>query len=907
MLIWPAGGIGLAAFLLTPKRLWLALTAAFYISGITADMLLAHRSFMTSAGYMTGNMIESISCAWIILHWAGDFKNFTQVKEILALIVGTVFVNAFSSCIGAGTAILTREISFIESWQSWFIADGLGILVVGPFILTWLTIKHDITFLRSMKIWEAVAFTTIWIIVTWLIFHPNVVNNQFIIHPYVLVAFLAWPALRLNQRCLTLALMLLFVIAIFSPSIVTGPSPWGGDDIDLSHRLLDLQLFMGFMAVVGYLLAVGHADRELAEDALRESEERYRSLIENMENGFADHLIILDDHGKPVDFLYLEINDSYEHLTGFTREQVIGKRESEISPKFREERFDWLGVYGQVALGGESVRFEAFSEELGKWFSVSSYRSGPGHFVTNFFDITERKRAEEELRSSEEKYRVLFKNEIYAICIFDLETLKLLDVNEAYTSLYGYNREELITGMTVHDITAEQNVSDAATAQAKREGTIYIPLRYHRKKDGTVFPVEIVGGPYEWKERKVMFALAHDITERKIVESEKEKLEAQNRQLHKEASLTRMAGAIAHNFNNMLAVVMGNLELTIDNQYLDKGSIENLTEAMKAARRASEVSGQMLEYLGQSIGKRELMNLTEVCRTQLPKLMAALPKNVVLKADLSSSEMMIFANMNQMQQVITNLVSNAGESMGDDEGTIHMSVETVDSAEISEAYRFPVDFQPVSNTYICLEVEDLGCGIPAKDIENIFDPFFSTKFTGRGLSLPVVLGIIRAHNGVITVESEPGKGSVFRVFLSQYGEMAPKHHAKPIPISEYIGKGTVMLIDDEEAVRKMTSMILTRMGFTVLLAKDGLDAVEIFSERKNEINCVICDLTMPRMNGWETIAALRKLAPDIPVILSSGYDESGVMASEHSEKPQAFLGKPYQLIELRNAIQLAIR
>ena len=260
-----------------------------------------------------------------------------------------------------------------------------------------------------------------------------------------------------------------------------------------------------------------------------------------------------------------------------------------------------------------------------------------------------------------------------------------------------------------------------------------------------------------------------------------------------------------------------------------------------------------------------------------------------------------------MKQVITNLFNNAWESIGDKEGTIHLTVKTVLPSEIPKAYRLPVDWQPIKSAHICLEVADKGCGIMEKDIYNIFDPYFSTKFTGRGLGLSVVLGIVRTHEGGIRVESAPGRGSVFSVFLPKYEEEVPKQPKKQILYSEFVESSTVLLVDDEEVVRKTSEKILIRLGFKVFLAKEGGEAVELFSQHKDEINCVICDLTMPRMNGWETIAALRKISPDIPVILSSGYDESGVMASEHSEKPQAFLGKPYQIQELRNAIQLVIR
>jgi two-component system cell cycle sensor histidine kinase/response regulator CckA len=206
-----------------------------------------------------------------------------------------------------------------------------------------------------------------------------------------------------------------------------------------------------------------------------------------------------------------------------------------------------------------------------------------------------------------------------------------------------------------------------------------------------------------------------------------------------------------------------------------------------------------------------------------------------------------------------------------------------------------------------MEVVDEGSGIAANDIEELFDPFFSSKFTGRGLGLSVVLGIVRAHEGAVTVDTAPGRGSTFRVFLPVSAEKVIRQPDQAAQSPEIDGGGTVLLVEDEPMVRKLGQSALTSLGFEVLLAKDGVEAVEVFRQHRDEVRCVLCDLTMPRMNGWETLAALRKLAPGLPVILASGYDKADVMVGNHPELPQAFLSKPYQLQELRDAIGCALQ
>jgi len=412
-------------------------------------------------------------------------------------------------------------------------------------------------------------------------------------------------------------------------------------------------------------------------------------------------------------------------------------------------------------------------------------------------------------------------------------------------------------------------------------------------------------GKVDQKRRRV-YGFFQDITDRKQVEEEKSEIESQNRQLQKAESLGRMAGAIAHTFNNQLGAIIGNLEMAIDD--LPEGAllVNRLTTAMKAANKAAEVSSQMMTYLGQSFDKPEPLDLSETCRRGLILLQAAIPRNVVLETELPSPGPVIIANSNHIQQILNNLITNACEAVGTGRKSMHLTVKTISPVDIPAANRFPLDWQPQDLAYACLEVTDRGCGIPKPDIEKIFDPFFTSKFTGRGLGLPVILGILKAHGGAIAVESIPGLGSTFWVFLPLSAEEVTKKPDKSTPVKDLTGGGTILLVEDEEMVRNMAAAMLTRLGFEVLAAKDGVEAVELFRRNQGKIRCVLSDLTMPRLDGWETLTALRQLVPDVPVILASGYDKAQVMAGDHSEWPQVFLYKPYRLKELADAISKAL-
>ncbi len=544
-----------------------------------------------------------------------------------------------------------------------------------------------------------------------------------------------------------------------------------------------------------------------------------------------------------------------------------------------------------------------------RWFqnTVAGIRDKTGRLVGLHGisrDITKQKRAEQEsARKSMERRLLLDTIPIQIWYLTDPETYGA--VNKAHADFLGVDPKDLAYG-PIEDFRPPEiaQMCKAGNREVFQTGMPIHTKEWMKDSRGEPRLIAVAKTPRLNEHGKVQYVVCAgtDITE----ETRRHEMALRLNQIEKTDSLGRMAGAIAHHFNNQLSVVMGNLELAMDQ--MPPGAVyqDNLVEAQQAARRGADLSSRMLTYLGQTPVKKKPLELCETCRSILPMLQVALPLHVQLETDFTSSGPVIRANTNQVQQVLTSLLTNAWEAMGDTPGTIFLTIKTMPSMEIPSTRRFPMDWEPAFSAYACLEIRDTGRGMTLDTIDRVFDPFYTDKFTGRGLGLPVVLGLVKASDGAVSVESAPDEGSIFRVFwpLSMKEPVGPSKTLKNI--REIEGGGTILLIDDEDMLRKMGHHMLEHLGFAVLTAPGGEEALDIFREHLNDIRCVITDLGMPGLNGWETLASLRKIDSDLPVILASGYDEASVMAEDHAERPQAFLSKPYSLKDLKTALGQAL-
>jgi signal transduction histidine kinase/ActR/RegA family two-component response regulator len=404
--------------------------------------------------------------------------------------------------------------------------------------------------------------------------------------------------------------------------------------------------------------------------------------------------------------------------------------------------------------------------------------------------------------------------------------------------------------------------------------------------------------------RRANAQLQAEIAQRAQAEEERLKLEQQLFEAQKLESLGVLAGGVAHDFNNLLVVILGNAGLALMDLSPDSPARASVEQIEIAARRAADLTRQLLAYAGRGRFVMQRLDLGALVADMIDLLKASIGKHVALQYQAPPTLPAIEADATQIRQVVMNLVINASEAIGAEPGTITITIGTrwIDQAFLHEAAAL---LEVPDGWYVCLAVSDTGCGMDDSTRARIFEPFYSTKFTGRGLGLSAVLGIVRSHKGTLTVQSMPGQGSTFMVLLPA---IAAPAEAMPVPAtrSGWQGHGTVLVVDDEPEVRTFAQRVLERSGLKVLTAADGVAAIEMLTAHAAEISCILLDLTMAHMGGEQAFAQIRRLRPELPVVVMSGYTAEDVASRFTGAYPTGFVQKPFTPQELRAALQQAL-
>jgi PAS domain S-box-containing protein len=628
-----------------------------------------------------------------------------------------------------------------------------------------------------------------------------------------------------------------------------------------------------------------------AEDALRQSETRLRLAIEQ-----APAILWTSDE----ELRFTSSLGAGLAGLGLSPGEVVGRPLADFLGSSSPALF-----HHSLALRGESVSFDHEMGGRSYIVHVEPLRDGQGGIrgtVGIALDVTNQRRADQALRHSEARLRQVINLVPHFIFAKDGDGRYLL-ANRAVAEAYGTTVDRLI-GRTDADFARSAEEVEAFRRddlEVMRTGDArLIDERMTDSRGGQRY-LQTTKIPFTFSgtRRPAVLGVSIDVTERRAAE---EAL----RRAAKEESLSVLAGGVAHDFNNLLAAILGHASLALKQLPPGGAARRHVEKAAAAVERASDLTRQMLAYSGRGHFVVRPTDFNALVRENLPLLEVALPKNVRLEAVLDPDLPPVEADVGQIQQVLMNLVINAAEAIGARGGRVAVVTST---REVSphDVGLWRASGHPLApGRYVSLEVQDDGPGMDPGTVDRIFEPFFTTKFTGRGLGLAAVLGVVRGHRGALSVDSGAGRGTVFRLlFAPGRRDAGAGAGATAIPVrTEPV---TLLLVDDEEVVRDMVSEVLASEGVNVLCAADGARGVEIFRERKDEIDVVLLDLSMPGLSGEQTYARLHEIDPGVKVILSSGYDHHEATRRFGAGGLTGFIQKPYRPQQLVAEIDRCLR
>ncbi len=623
---------------------------------------------------------------------------------------------------------------------------------------------------------------------------------------------------------------------------------------------------------------------------LARGERHFRALVENS----ADATALL-----AVDGTILDAGPSTPRVTGFQPAEIEGR--STFLSVHRDDLPGWETFFGRLLTRPRDVveaAFRFYHRERGWCWMEGTGRNllaepAVAAIVINYRDVGERRRADEALRSSEQRYRALFEQNPQPMLVYEPGSFRLLASNDAARRLYGYEADEF-TDMSLPELFQESDRERLSNAHPTYyRGFHNWGVWGHRKRDGTAIDVEINSCAYELGGRATHLALVREVTEIR-------RMEEQSRQAQKMEAIGQLAGGVAHDFNNMLTVISGYSDLILSQ--LEPGSQlrQRMGEIQKAAARAASLTRQLLAFSRQQVLQPKVLNLNDAVSGMADMLRRLIGEDIELNLSLDTDLAYVAADPGQLEQVIMNLAVNARDAMRGG-GQLHFSTK---HAELDGAYS---ELHPnvVPGRYVLLSASDTGSGMDAATQARIFEPFFSTKGNkGTGLGLSTVYGIVKQSNGYIWVYSEIGLGTTFKIYLPRVNG-APETAAAEPPAPR--ASGAILLVENDSDLRKLTAEILAKAGYEVLAAASGVEAIELYRKNVGQVVLLLTDVVLPGLGGAQLANQFEAGQPaSLPVIFMSGYGSEDALRRGLVPPRRSFLQKPFTTQTLLAAVRDAI-
>ncbi len=636
-------------------------------------------------------------------------------------------------------------------------------------------------------------------------------------------------------------------------------------------------------------------ERKRTEEALRESEEKYRRIFENSVVGFFQST----PEGR-----FLSVNSAFAGMLGYASPEELVSCISDIATQYYVNPDDRLRYQQILQEQGYVENFEfrvRRKDNTAIWVSNSTRAYFDPHrkavrYEGIVIDISDRKQAEEALRGSEEKYRQLFENAPIGIFRTDVQgkalmvnstMARILDLDSAREAVVYYTdverqlyidagrREEFLCLLQKNGFV-EDFEYEAQTCSGRN---IWLSMNARLSIDGQ-------------KGRQVIEGFSMDITDRKRAEKEKEQLEQQVRQAQKLESVGRLAGGVAHDLNNLLSPILGYGEMLLEEtSRLDPRS-EPLEEIVNAGKRARDLVRQLLAFSRKQTLAFRSVDLHSLLENFEKLLRRTIREDVAMHMNLAPSLPPVSGDLGQLEQVVMNLVVNAQDAMPHG-GVLTIATDRVELDETVGAHHEDV----TPGAYVMLTVSDTGSGMDAETQEHLFEPFFTTKEIdrGTGLGLATVYGIIKQHGGHIQVNSEPGRGTAFLVYLPVSAETAADGESALENVSVSRGSETILLVEDNEQVRNLTHVILKREGYSVLAAENGQAALAVLDRHEGPVHLLLSDVVMPQMNGKQLYETVSEAYPDMKVLYMSGYTDDVITFRGIADAEAHFIQKPFSV------------
>ncbi len=630
--------------------------------------------------------------------------------------------------------------------------------------------------------------------------------------------------------------------------------------------------------------------RKQSEEILRESENKFKALIDNLNEAVALHEIVWDEVGKACDFIYLDCNPAYECLTKRAKSDLVGKRVSEVFPDLLQE---WTPIFSEVVSSGEPTTLTSYSAYLNLHLEMRVYSPKENLVAVALSDITARVLSDREMRRNEQRLSVVLKGAGAGLWELDLKRNELT-VDPAYAHMLGYQGAGLTVNLDEHTFHPEDQPSILKQLYDLQSGKASSFKDEYRVLTATGDYVWI----YSWatilerdeagKPAKLVGA-GLDISDRKKEEEERDRLETQLRQAQKMESIGRLAGGVAHDFNNLLTGIFGNVSMARMDAVLDEVAEQAFDEIFQAAESAASLTRQLLAFSRKQMIEPRVLDVNDLISNLSKMLRRLIGEDIELKFTPKPDTGNIRIDPGQAEQILVNLAVNARDAMPDG-GKLTMEVANVvlDESYLDEhAHSKPGE-------YVMLAVSDNGIGMDEEVRSQIFEPFFTTKGKGKGtgLGLATVFGIVKQNNGNIEVYSEPGVGTTFKAYF-------PRVHAeveslvKKVEKELITGNETLVLVEDEPMVRKLGERALVRHGYKVYAYPDGDHALEELKALDAKVDLLITDVVMPGVSGKVLAEKVREMRPGTKVLFTSGYTEDAIAHHGVLDEGIQFIGKPF--------------